>query len=70
MDWDDLPTALAVYAYLEHRPPGSRSADEEQAYRDAWKVICQKARTCIEGYEKALPHTPRLLSKRITVPPA
>jgi hypothetical protein len=35
--------ALAVYLYLQHRPPGGMSEAERNAYSSAWAIICTMA---------------------------
>lgn len=42
-----LDEALAVHAYLKHRPPGSLAPSEQEAFALAWKAICEEAEKTI-----------------------
>lgn len=39
----NLNEAIAVYLYLHQRGPGNRTRDEENALREAWRIICNEA---------------------------
>lgn len=41
--------ALAIYAYLQHVPPGKR---DEKIFSEAWGIICQYAEPAIRARSK------------------
>lgn len=42
-----LDKAIAIYLFLQHRPPGTINDREKAALRDAWGIICREAESAI-----------------------
>jgi hypothetical protein len=42
-----LDEAIAVYLFLQHRPPGTINDREKAALRDSWGLICKQAEAAI-----------------------
>lgn len=43
--------ALAVYAYLKDRPPGSMTPAERKAFNIAWGFICELAQRSVNDHQ-------------------